>query len=285
MRSQKNWGCILLEYTVKFLLIDAPSLVRYNEEAFTRLGPTMTKCIITLLLCFFSAFQLHAESQGTEYKGITDPFQDPQAYEFAEDEKDDKEFFHLGRFLMLGVDLGLGTYTGGLGRSNSPGFLIGARLVYFFDKSIAFEAAFHYVKTDDSVQPSTTQLLKVDTTLIPITANIRYYFDTKNAPKAIAVANPYLVGGGGIYMRSQNVLQNTLLAGQIEENASSSNFGVDVGAGFEFAIYKKHVYLGGDFRYHFVFFADEDQTFNDILEPGERGGDFFSSLITLTYSF
>jgi len=245
----------------------------------------MTRRIVFFLILLTPLSLLRAESQGSEYKGITDPFQDPQSYEFAEDEKDDKEFFHLGRFLMIGIDLGLGTYTGGLGRSNSPGFDIGARLIYFFDKQIAFEAAFHYNKSDDNIQPSATQELKIETTLTPITAAIRYYFDTKNAPKAIAVANPYLVGGGGMYMRSQNVLQNTLLPGALDENASSSNFGALAGAGFEFAIYKKYIYLGADFRYHFIFFADEDQDFNGILEPGERGGDFFSSLITLTYSF
>lgn len=245
----------------------------------------MTTRIVILLLVLSSFQFLRAESQGSEYKGITDPFQDPQAYEFAEDEKDDKEFFHLGRFLMLGVDLGLGTYTGGLGRSNSPGFMVGGRLVYFFDKSIAFEAAVHYVKTDDVVQPSTTQLLKIDTTLMPITAAIRYYFDTKNAPKAIAVANPYLVGGGGMYIRNQNVLQQQGLPVTLEEDASSSNFGFLLGAGFEFAIYKKHIYLGGDFRYHFVFFSDEANDFGGVLEPGERAGDIFTSLLTLTYSF
>ncbi len=239
-----------------------------------------SRILSTLFLLSTLSLSLRAESQGSEYKGITDPFQDPQAYEFAEDEKEDKEFFHLGRFLMLGVDMGMGNYTGGLGRSNSPGFTVGGRLLYFFDKAIAFEAAVHYTRTDDVVQPPTGLPLKIDMTLIPITTNIRYYFDTKNAPKAIAVANPYLVGGAGVYIRSPNVVAR----GLTYDDATSSNFGLDFGGGFEFAIYKKHIYLGADFRYHMVFFNDEDNTYG-VLVPGERSGDFFTSLITVTYSF
>jgi opacity protein-like surface antigen len=243
----------------------------------------MTKCIVLFLFLILPFASLKAESQGSEYKGITDPFQDPQSYEFAEDEKDDKEFFHLGRFMMLGVDLGLGTYTGGLGRSNSPGFNLGGRLIYFFDKSMALEAGVHFTRTTDNVQPSSNQTIKIETTLIPITAALRYYFDTKNAPKAIAVANPYLVGGGGMYIRNQNVVaQNPVV---LDDDASSNNFGALFGAGFEFAIYRRHIYMGADFRYHMVFFGDEDQDFGGILEPGERGGDFFSSLLTITYNF
>jgi len=227
-----------------------------------------------------------AESQGNDYKGITDPFGDPSNYEFSEDEKEDKEFFHLGRFFMLGVDIGLGIYTGNLGKISSPGFLTGAKLIYFFDKSIAFEGAIHYARQTKNLPLTNGKTNTIDTTLIPITAAFRYYFDVKSAPRAIAVANPYLVAGGGVYMRSENNLTPEN-APSADPSAATNNFGALIGGGAEFNIYRKHIYLGVDLRYHFVFFQDEDYSnFGDsAIEPGTNGGDYFTSVITLTFSF
>ena len=69
----------------------------------------MTALLFSGFLSVVSPTSAFAESQGSDYKGISDPFGDPTAYEFAEDEKADKEFIHLGRCLMLGNDFGLGS--------------------------------------------------------------------------------------------------------------------------------------------------------------------------------
>jgi len=247
-------------------------------------------CYILLglfFLSFNSAF-VRAESQGNDYKGITDPFGDPSNYEFTDDEREDKEFFHLGRYLMLGVDFGVGLYTGGLGKISSPGFLVGGKLIYFFDKSIAFEGAIHYTRQTKKLPILGEDPQEIDTTLIPITGAFRYYFDVKSAPKAIAVENPYLGGGGGVYMRSENNLTGG-------DSAATNSFGALIGGGAEFNIYRKHIYLGIDLRYHFIFFPDEDLTTYSTqnnpdpatpnLNPGDNSGDYFSSLITLTFNF
>ena len=227
---------------------------------------------------------LNAESQGTDYKGITDPFGDPANYEFSEDEKEDKEFFHLGRYLMVGADLGVGFFTGGLGRTNSPGFQVGARVVYFFDKSVALEMGVHYGQHEDTLAlPSGTRVI-LSTTMLPILAGFRYYFDTKSAPKAVAVANPYLVGGGGLYIRKQAVISN-VNTGLTFEDVSNNNYGGFLGGGAEFNVYRKHIYMGVDLRYHFVFFIDEDETLKGNVEPGSRGGDYMTTRLTITYSF
>jgi hypothetical protein len=230
---------------------------------------------------------LFAESQGNDYKGVTDPFGDPANYEFAEDEKEDKEFFHLGRYIMIGIDVGAGIFTGGLGRSNTPGFMVGGRLLYFFDKAFAMEASIHYGNHTDTLSGSDGSIAKIDTNMIPILFGFRYYFDTKNAPKAIAIANPYLVAGGGLYMRSQNVIADNNFGFQASGNTSSTTnaFGGFLGGGAEFNVYRKHIYLGADFRYHFVFFPDEDATYSRKLAEGDRSGDYFTSFLTITYNF
>lgn len=217
---------------------------------------------------FFVSSPSRAESQGSDYKGIADPFGDPTAYEFAEDEKVDKEFFHLGRFLMLGLDFGLGNFTGGLGETNDAAFYAGAHLVYFFDKSLAFEARGAYIRHQDSFDGA---LGAIDNILIPITFGFRFYPDIKNAPKAIAVANPYLTLGGGLYMRK---------TGDSLGEVSSNNTGAYAGAGLEFLIYRRHIYLGADMRYHMVYFDDEAPT-NTV----DRSGNYFSTVISLTYNY
>lgn len=224
---------------------------------------------ISFLILFASITR--AESQGSDYKGIVDPFGDPTAYEFAEDEKVDKEFFHLGRFLMLGMDLGLGSFTGGLGETNEAAFYAGAHLVYFFDKSLGFEARGAYARHQDSFLGSATENV-----LIPINFGFRFYPDVKSSPKPIALANPYASFGGGLYIR-----QTADASGFDEE--STNNFGGYLGGGLEFLIYRRHIYLGADFRYHLVYFDDEGAGLSG--DPDARSGNYFTSLLTLTYNY
>ena len=241
--------------------------------------------IVTSVLLLGAPVQpVFAESQGSDYKGVTDPFGDPANYEFAEDEKEDKEFFHLGRYLMLGVDVGAAIFTGGLGKSVEPGASFGGKLLYFFDKSICLEAAAHYSNHLDNVVVDNTSQLQIDTNLIPLTLGFRYYFDTKNAPKAIAIANPYLAFGGGVYMRSQNVIANSPDFDIGIGDTTTSNFGGNAGGGVEFNIYRRHIYLGVDLRYHLIFFTDEA---DDYGKPGivDRGGDVFTTYLSITYNF
>jgi hypothetical protein len=230
-----------------------------------------------------------AESQGTDYKGITDPFGDPANYEFADDEREDKDFFHLGRFLMLGIDGGVGLYTGGLGKTVNPGFYIGAHLLFFFDRSLALEGAAHYVDQQDNLNLNNgTDILIVDENLIPLTLGMRYYFDVRNAPKAIAVANPYLAAGAGVYIRLENVLKQTGHFATVTStaggnNANSTSFGGHGGGGIQFDIYHRHIFLGLDMRYHVIFFPDTNDDLN--VQGVDNSGNFVTATVGLTYNF
>lgn len=238
--------------------------------------------VVVCALAFVIIGSAYAESQDTDYKGITDPFGDPGNYEFAEDEKEDKEFFHLGRYLMLGADLGVGIFTGELGKSTPPAFFAGLKLLYFFDKAIALEAAGHFANHLQTVQPDTAHLLELETIMVPLTLGFRYYFDVRNAPKAIAIANPYLALGAGGYMRIQNVMGTPTNASTNVGNTNTTSFGGYGGGGVEFSIYRRHLYLGIDLRYHFVFFLDEADAY---FTEGDRAGDYVTSVLTLTYNF
>ncbi len=240
--------------------------------------------LLVLLVCFVGPGSALAESQNPDYRGINDPFGDPSSYEFSEDEKEDKEFFHLGRYLMFGVDIGVGVFTGGLGSSVQPAPYIGGKLLYFFDRSLAFEMAGHFANHLDQVRTTNPgEGADLETVVTPITAGFRYYFDTRGAPKAIAAANPYLALGGGLYMKTVRELATQ---GNITtETGTTNNFGGYGGAGVEFSIYRRHVYFGVDLRYHFVFWADGESTFGGKLQQGERSGGYFTTAATLSYNF
>ncbi len=230
------------------------------------------------LLCVMSVPSLSSgESKGgADYPGVADPFADPSQYEFSDEEKDDKEFFHLGRYLMIGLDIGANILTGGLGSSTVPGVLAGGHLIYFFDKALSLEIKGSYSNHLDQLRGGE----EIDTTLTGFTGGFRYYFDTKAAPKAIAIANPYLIAGAGVFMRNQ-----TVVAGTVNGLTPSTNFTLLGGGGVQFLIYRNHIYLGADVRYQMVFFNDENSTLGGKALAGERAGDLLSTALTLTYSF
>ncbi|NBX93122.1 MAG: hypothetical protein EBQ85_07835 [Proteobacteria bacterium] len=221
------------------------------------------------VLAFSLSPTARAESQGADYKGITDPFGDPTAYEFAEDEKADKEFFHLGRYLMLGLDFGLGSFTGGLGQTNEVAFYAGGHIIYFFDKSLAFEVRGGYARHQDSFLNVGTSVVNA---VIPITAGFRFYPDVRNAPRAVAISNPYLALGGGLYIRK------TADASGLEGDPTN-NTGAYAGGGLEFPIYRRHIFFGADLRYHFVQFDDESDP------SGNRAGNYFTTNLSFTYNY
>jgi hypothetical protein len=177
----------------------------------------------------------------------------------------------------MGFDMGTGLFTGGLGASNDPGIYVGARIVYFFDRSLAFEGAVHYASHNDFIQ-TTSGTLTLKTSLVPLTGGFRFYFDTRDAPRAMALANPYLAFGAGAYLRSMTRVSGSLPLSS--EDISNGNFGLYGGGGLEFNIYRKHLYLGLDLRYHMIFFIDESSS-----ELTGRDGDYFTPVLSFTYNF
>lgn len=237
--------------------------------------------ILTFVMCIGQVG--FAESQVNDYPGVKDPFGDPSSYEFAEDEQSDKEFFHLGRFLMFGLDLGAGIFTGGLGKTANPGVYAGVNLVYFLDRALASEISAHYAYHLDDVRSDAGVGVIYNTDFIPINFGARYYIDTRSAPKAIAIANPYLAGGLGLYLRT--LTPTSASAGYTPPSGGSTSFGLYIGAGIQFPIYQNHIYLGADFRYHFIFFSDASSTLNGLVPTGSRAGGYLTSLASISWNF
>ena len=105
--------------------------------------------------------------------------------------------------------------------------------------------------------------------LFRLLAQVKYYFDTKNAAAPIAFIGPHIIAGGGIYRRTDNFPQTATLAAESE---TLNAFGFNFGGGLELTIKPKKVYLQSEFLGHIVNFKDsEDNRFNDIGIPNKTG--------------
>jgi len=159
--------------------------------------------ILALVYCLsFLSGALLAEEKNKdedEYPGIEDPFGPPLKYKPLSDVgQRPTPGVKFPRATMLGADIGAGLYTGGLGLSIETGAYFGIRGLYFINPSFALEASLHYSNQLDVLNSSFSGLVaEISTTLIPVTAAVRYYFGSPDISHFIAFANPYLVVGGG----------------------------------------------------------------------------------------
>lgn len=242
----------------------------------------------TLLLIFF-CFPAWSQSENS-----AQDFEDYNAFETDPIELDKEVSEYFGRFFQSNMLLGTGLFTGGLGRANSPGFNLGLRFVYYFDRVWAAEIAGSWVRHSTFYNSSNTGLNNVDmqmqTTVVPIQIGIRYAFDVKQLPRSIALMNPFLASDFELLMRSEKVESSPELTGmpaslksKFAANAvvNSKAYGMNLGGGMEFDVYRNKLFLGVDLRYHILFWSDAD----DIVGKVDRRGNYFTILGMATYNY
>lgn len=172
-----------------------------------------------------------------------------------EEEAEDTRFFQYGRF--FGVSLGLG-YEGATGNKGSlftggiPAFE--ARVHYWFDFNFAltlgiYSAKHQYTGLKNTTSNDTTRS-KHDVNIFRFGAELRYYFDTRDATAPVTFAGPFLIIGVGSYAKSENSLED---AGVVfKDNA----LGLSLGAGLEFPLKPRKSYLNLETKFHSVSFND-----------------------------
>jgi hypothetical protein len=106
---------------------------------------------------------------------------------------------------------------------------------------VSFEATGNFMKNSNEVSD-----LDIKSQIISGTGNVVYTFKTSETSKF----HPYLLGGGGAYN-----LKRTGDAVPSDEG-SSTKFGIDAGAGFNFSISTIGAFLEG--RFHDVFISSTD---------------------------
>jgi hypothetical protein len=186
-----------------------------------------------------------------------DPFSDYSEFDEATDEEADINFFKNGRFLTVGFQLGFKGFTDNLANDYTSGGTYGLYMSYFFDLRFALQFgystgdySFSFNNTSGNVETGNVafSLMQIDT---------KYYFNTQNVTKGLADLNPYLLAGLSNVYRTYTL---TSLTG-VAANATSSAWGLDLGAGIEIPMLKKKAYFGFQATFHYVTFPDSNSAF------------------------
>jgi len=197
--------------------------------------------------------------------------------EFNEQEEEDQSarFFQYGRFFGVSLGLGFNGVTGNRGALYQGGMpAVDFKLMYWFDFNFALELGLTTVQHFyDS-----TSVGHGDVTLTRLGVDLRYYLPVENLSAPITFANPYLILGAGSITKSESLRDQGV-------TSSDSGTGITVGAGLEFTLAPKKVYLGTSARYHVVSFKDTYTTefTGDNLQ--DLTGGFFTVLGSVLFTW
>jgi hypothetical protein len=204
---------------------------------------------------------------------LANPFSDFVPFEDEYDIDEDERFMYFGRFFGVSLGSGLHRFSGNIGRLYNTALpVMDFRLIYFFDFRLAgvlginsASHAFTAVETGP-----------VELNLFRLNADLKYYFNTRNAGAAITAASPYLIGGISQTFRTQSF-------GGLNQIQKDTAFGVSGGLGMEFALKPRKTALGIEGRMHQIFFKDRyDQTYKESgIE--DTTGYMFSMLANITF--
>jgi opacity protein-like surface antigen len=126
---------------------------------------------------------------------------------------------------------------------------------------IQIDGQFHQFKLDDAVQPPGGDLKD---RLIFGTADIVYKMKTSET----STFRPYLIGGGGVYNLKTTGADN--VSGVLGTDNSTTKFGLNAGAGFDFKAGSVGLFVEG--RFHDVFTEGTDYQFIPITIGVRFGG-------------
>jgi hypothetical protein len=242
---------------------------------------------LTLVLLLVKASSAYASSDTTFGQQNQNPQEDDfknspymQYGEFNEEkeEEEDAQFFQFGRFFGVSLGLGYETADGNRGAVWRGGFpLVDFKLHYWFNFDFALDLNFYYAPhsflNSDGVSSTNLNIIRGG-------IDLKYYFDTKNIAAPIAFANPYLVLGAGEYSLTESAA--SISGNTTPENSNS--FGIDAGAGFEFAIKPRKTYFTLEGKIHFVHF-DSDNDGNFAPQLADSSGNLYTFVAGVLFNW
>lgn len=201
-----------------------------------------------------------------------DIYEDASAYGYdLKQEVEDEIFFYEARFIDVGMHLGGRTFTGGLGTQFGTGLSFGGFLTYYFTRRFGMEFTIN-----DSIHQFLIDGVAGWSTLIDILVRGKYYFISDKYSKALLFANPHVFVGGGQFIRTKGINNDT-------SKTQDNGFGAEFGAGFEVPIQERTLFLGAQASFQLIFFNDENDRADLTGIP--FNGDAINFVTTLTYSF
>jgi len=213
-----------------------------------------------------------------------DPFIDYSEFDEAAEEEADINFFRHGRFFTIGFTGGMRMMTGEWQQFFQNSMTFGVFLSYFFDLRFAFQLGYqtgsnHTVSYQ--IPNSSTPTITGSASISAISLSLKYYLNTQNVTRGLAILNPYLVGGVSQVSRKSFIDGATNFG---EDKAT----GFDVGLGIELPLMRRKMYLGLQGTYQLVNFPDEGT--NAVLDTNEPlgiklAGDFMNASVILGVNF
>ena len=197
--------------------------------------------------------------------------EDLQSAQIAEDER----FYRNGRFFSVQIGIGITTFDGNRGaayENDPPSFNLGVNYFSDFQNSfgLGFEFSKHSFFLDEEVQGYTDGNAEggksgsgsgpgnVDVNMLRVYFSLKHYLDTSDLGTAITYSNPYLIGRLEYWYVTNKFDDNLADTFANTEDESGGGLGFGVGFGLEFPVKLKESYIGTEFLYHSVNFADKD---------------------------
>ncbi|PIU01015.1 MAG: hypothetical protein COT74_00475 [Bdellovibrionales bacterium CG10_big_fil_rev_8_21_14_0_10_45_34] len=174
-----------------------------------------------------------------------DPFSDFSDFEDASEEEADVNFFRNGRFFSLGLLGGYRVFTSVLGEIYQPAPYFGLFMNFFFDLRFALQLAYLTGDHNYSVQG-----LAGTVTIQNINVGAKYFLNTQNVTRGLALFNPYLLIGLAQVYRIQRVTGS-------QGTSRDAALAFEGGLGSEFPLMQGKMFCGIEATYQYVNFPDE----------------------------
>ena len=192
-----------------------------------------------------------------------DPFSEIETSEDEEYEEALDRFYSFGRILHLTM---YGQYVAPRGPMTDiykPGAMGGFRIGYFIDWDVAITFNFGLGKLSVSLPNlNSATSARVDpitgsATIANVGLGLKYYLNFYDISKPIAYVNPAITAGVEMTIIRDQIDEDilTLLGTEMNNPAHRTVApGLFAGISLEIPIFRKSIYLGAEFLYHFSFF-------------------------------
>ncbi len=201
------------------------------------------------------------------------PYLEYGEFNMNEDDDADNLYFQFGRFFGLSLGLGYQGATGNRGLLYTPAFpRFDLKIHYWFDFQLAVNLGIFLAShTYDNNGINRVRMIGYG-------ADLKYYFDVRNASAPLTFSNPFLIAGAGSINKTET--SPTSVNTDVD-----STFSVNFGGGLEFPVVHKKTYVILEARYHTQNFNDSiDTTFQSRGIPDLTGG-FFTMMAHFLFTW
>ena len=224
-----------------------------------------------------------------------DPFSDMAELENQEEEEEEEaieRFYAYGRIFHVELYASPGGFYGPMSEIYHKPWLMGGSISYFLDWDLAFsfhvgigKASMSFLNPD----PTDYNLLPEFTgsaVMFNLGFGLKYYINFNDISRVIAYINPAIHVGAELTIISDSLDMDNIPP-SINLNDPSHKMtapGLFFGMSLEMPIFRKSIYIGGDFMYHLSFFP-ADNTKIPVGDPHFGALNYSGSYMTIGGKF